>query len=50
MWDIVKVILLLVGLIALLVFCVVDSKQLKSDCRNGDQAACAEYIIRGRFY
>lgn len=48
--DVIKVILAFIALVILLVWCVLDSKQLKTDCRNGDNAACAEYIVRGRFY
>lgn len=48
--DVIKAILAFIAFVILLAWCVLDSKQLKTDCRNGDNAACAEYIVRGRFY
>lgn len=48
--DAIKAILLFIGLVAMVVIFMMYDKQLKSDCRNGDPAACAEYVVHGRFY
>lgn len=48
--DAIKAILLFIGLVAMVVFFMMYDKQLKSDCRNGDRAACSEYVVHGRFY
>lgn len=46
--DTLKIILLAIAVVVLAFWCFGDISQLKKDCGEGNNAACAEYIVRMR--